>query len=416
MLKGRHVSAPSSYRHIQNFISLWQLKTQMANDKPFTAIDDLNLFTADMIFAAALGIEESESNMHQYLQSLQGFKCTTEDELAHFPHFEPDPLLQSILTLALAIGKSPTAPSQKLYWMFANRLSANRKAQADRKRILQEHIDRAQRRYEPGQTRCHAAVDYMVQREMKAAEKEYRTPVLNTPQFHDMLFGYCMGGQDTTHSVLSFMMKQLSRNQDAQRKLRDSLWDEHQNARQELRNPSQEEIVRAQVPYLDAFLEEVLRLDSPAPVIIKQTLADTVILDRLIPKGTQIFFPLWGPSIDEPAFAVNENSRSESSQKHVHDTPNDWTSSKYPGADFHPERWLQDGAFNSKAGPFLTFSTGNRDCWGKRLAYLQLKLVTTLLIWNFEFLSVPESMSGREAVDILNAKPRTCVVRLRNLQ
>lgn len=373
------------------------------------------MFTADMIFAAALGIEESESNTVRYQEHLQT-GCTVDDgSSVKFPDFTPDLLLQSILTLALAIGKSPTAPSQKLYWLIANLVPANRKAQNDRRQILQQHIDRARLRYDPEAPRFHAAVDYMVQREITQSQKEGRPAVFNTPQFHDMLFGYCMGGQDTTHSVLSFLVKQLSCNQDAQKKLRSSLQEFYSTPGSERRNPSQEEITGAQVPYLDAFIEEVLRLDSPAPVIIKETIQDTVILGRVIPKGTQVFFPLWGPSIDEPAFTVDENIRSESSRKHAHDTPNDWTGSAYPGSEFHPERWLKDGVFNSKAGPFLTFSTGNRDCWGKRLAYLQLKLVTTLLVWNFEFMSLPKGMCGREAVDVLNAKPKDCFVQLRNL-
>lgn len=281
------------------------------------------------------------------------------------------------------------------------------------------HIDRASRRIsENGRdSRLHAAVDYMVSRELAAAEKTGRTPVLHSDIFYDMLFGYLLGGQDTTHSVLSFMVKQLGVHQKAQATLRSHLRSVHTAAIIEGRSPTQEEIIKTHIPFLDAFIEEVMRLDNPAPVILKEAQCDITILGHLIPRGTQLFFPLWGPSLDEPALEVPENIRSESSQKHA-DTPKDWTHSGYAPSSFHPERWLRKDAetgekvFDIKAGPTLSFSLGPRECWGKRLAYLELKLVTTLLVWNFEFLPLPSELVDWDIVDVLNAKPKRCFVRL----
>jgi cytochrome P450 len=73
-------------------------------------------------------------------------------------------------------------------------------------------------------------------------------------------------------------------------------------------------------------------------------------------------------------------------------------------------------AFASRAGPHMTFSGGPRECWGKRLAMITLRLVTTLLVWNFDFLPLPEGMDSLEISDILNAKPKVCLLRLKPLE
>jgi cytochrome P450 len=417
------VSMPASYQKVHNFIKLWQLKAEIAEGRPFKAIEDLNLLTSDIILAAALGIEDSESDTVQTYEKLRTAvlpspPSSDTNEVYSFPENETDGFLQIILKIGSAIGGAATAPSLKLYWYITNMRPSVRRAKEQRRQILQMHIDRASKRVRQDQSQLHAAVDYMVAREIAAAEKAGRPPVLNSDQMHDMLFGYCLGGQDTTHSVLSFLVKQLGVHQAAQDTLRSHLQDAYTSAASEGRNPTMDEILKTRVPFLDGFIEEVMRLDSAAPVLIKETLEDIVLLGHRVPKGTQIFCTVWGASITEPAYPIDEQIRSETSQKHKEDTPTDWTNSGYPPQEFHPERWLRkDGdetTFNIKAGPTLSFSVGTRECWGKRLAYLELKLVVTLLVWNFKFLPLPAELVDREAIDVLNAKPKRCFVRLQS--
>ncbi|KAF1952762.1 putative cytochrome P450 [Byssothecium circinans] len=406
------VSAPASYDKVLHLIELWSLKARLAEGRPFEALEDLNHFTADVIFAAALGIEDAESSTVQNMERLRTIGSinppTDINSVQLFPETQPQGLLQSIL---------------KLYWLLTNMRPKNRRAQELRKTILQEHIDRARVRLsqtDEKEPRLHAAVDYMVSRELSAAEKAGRAPMLNTPLFNDLLFGYCLGGQDTTHSVLSFLVKQLSGHQETQSQLRSTLRETYSAAFSERRNPNQQEITRGQVPFLDAFIYEVLRCDTPSPFIIKQTLTDMNVLGTIIPKGTPLFFPLFGASLDEPAFPIPESARSETSQKHSSDIPSDWVSGGYPPHEFHAERWLRTDErgniiFDQKAGPFLSFGAGVRECWGMRLARLQLKLATTLLVWNFEFEALPGELVDSEVVDVLNAKPKKCFVRLKKI-
>jgi cytochrome P450 len=41
--------------------------------------------------------------------------------------------------------------------------------------------------------------------------------------------------------------------------------------------------------------------------------------------------------------------------------------------------------FDSKAALILTFASGPRICWGRRLPYLELRLMVTLFVANFVF-------------------------------
>lgn len=87
-----------------------------------------------------------------------------------------------------------------------------------------------------------------------------------------------------------------------------------------------------------------------------------------------------------------------------------------PG-QFRPERWLtKDGdgklVFNAPAGPTLSFSAGNRGYWGKRLGYLELRIVLSVLVWSFNFEEVPEEIINWDTYDSLVTAQKDCYIRL----
>lgn len=88
---------------------------------------------------------------------------------------------------------------------------------------------------------------------------------------------------------------------------------------------------------------------------------------------------------------------------------------------FNPDRWLKpDGnggkVFDPKAGPILSFGLGHRGCFGKRLAYLEMRMVLTLLIWNFQFKKLDEPLNSHQMYDSITTKPKYCYVALEELQ
>lgn len=419
------VSIPASYQKTLNFINLWQLKAQIANEHPFIALEDFNFLTSDIICAAALGISDSDSDTVKHSKRLQASNLPKGlPKLRHqvypFPEYTASGLLEATHLIADSITGARTASMPKLYWFLTNLRPSISKAQQTRTRILQNYIDQASQTttQTTSGTQYRAAVDYIVSREIAAAGKEGRQPALTSRVIHDSLFGYVLGGQSTTHSVLCFMMKRLSVRQDVQSTLRAHLYEAYAPAFGEGRNPTVEEFLAMRLPYLDAVIEETMRLNVTAPVLIREALQDLDFLNHTIPKGTNIFCTLWGPSYDEPAFDIDEKLRSKSSQAHRDETPGDWTRSGFAPAEFYPERWLRKEGecvvFDIKNGPTLGLGAGSRECWGKRLAYHELRLIATLIIWNFDLLPLPAELLDTEVVDFFVAKPKTCYVRLRS--
>jgi hypothetical protein len=108
-------------------------------------------------------------------------------------------------------------------------------------------------------------------------------------------------------------------------------------------------------------------------------MVDVQILGRHIPKGTDVFMLCNGSSkIDEALRRVSAQAPDEKIGS--------WKPDDMP--DFKPERWLgeEDGAvvFDASAEPHITFGLGPRGCFGRRLAYIELRLTLVLLIWNLE--------------------------------
>lgn len=68
--------------------------------------------------------------------------------------------------------------------------------------------------------------------------------------------------------------------------------------------------------------------------------------------------------------------------------------------EFHPERWLDDPDFkNDKKQATQPFAVGPRNCIGMNLAYIELRLVLSRLLWNFDL--VLDKSCARWAEDLV---------------
>ncbi|KAK8105471.1 hypothetical protein PG999_008830 [Apiospora kogelbergensis] len=419
------VSGPEIYSNAQNFIELWKLKAQLAGGRPFKAEDDLHTMTFDIIKVVALGEGDNQSMTVLYTDLVRSTVSKSQDapgaldEPFAFPENKPNVDLRAHIAQQEAVGAAATQPFPGLFHKINNRKSAMKEVYAAKFSMLDRQVSLGTKRMEAG-AEVKSALDYMIQRELASAKKADRAPVFNSPSMYDELYGYIGAGHETSSTTLQWGLKHLAADQRVQNILRASLRAAYAEAVSEERQPTFAEIIKTQVPYLDAVVEEILRVSGPVRTLFRSATVDTTILGHHIPKGTQIFLPVTGPSFTAPAFPIEESLRSPSSQSHKKTMRGTWDESN--AADFVPERWLQLGehggthAFDSQAGPMLAFSLGIRGCFGRRLAYLQLRILMTLIVWNFEFGSLPEELNSFDAVDSLTTKPIKCFVRLAEAQ
>nr|POE66094.1 hypothetical protein CFP56_54355 [Quercus suber] len=132
----------------------------------------------------------------------------------------------------------------------------------------------------------------------------------------------------------------------------------------------------------------------------------------------------------EPAMPVEESKRSESSQENKSD-PDWWYQSSDMG-EFKPERWLKmnekgEYEYDPRAMPMQAFGRGIRGCFGKsittrqflmlvwakkhpcvgkKLAYLEMRIIYAMSLWNLELRPISPALSDNKATDILSHSPQ----------
>ncbi|KAK7956748.1 Cytochrome P450 monooxygenase TRI13 [Apiospora aurea] len=267
------------------------------------------------------------------------------------------------------------------------------------------------------------AMDLVLRREVQDAHKA-GTPLRDLAADADLcdeIFLLLWAGHDTTSNTLSWWVKYMSRYQEVQTKLRASLEAAFPITRQDGQQlPTVEEILDADIPYLDAAMEETLRL-STITTVARQAVVDTEILGCRIPKGTQIATQ---NLLYERPVAVSEELRSATSRTVQGEKR---TRGGFDGPagdnlqDFVPERWLVPGdngemAFDAYALPRTAFGDGPRGCFGRRLAMHELKIMMTLTTLCLKFARLPEDLDNMRANETLFRKPVNCFARLEVLR
>ena len=118
------------------------------------------------------------------------------------------------------------------------------------------------------------------------------------------------------------------------------------------------------MPYLNACIEEILRVHPPVPAGPPRVVppgGDTV--DGIfVPGGTVVSVGQWSACHTSEHF-------------------------KEPDL-FLPERWIDPAYANDVRKAAQPFSAGPRNCLGKNLAYMEMRLVVARLLWNFNIASV----------------------------
>jgi cytochrome P450 len=188
-----------------------------------------------------------------------------------------------------------------------------------------------------------------------------------------------LAGEDTTSNSLAWLIWLLQQHPVAL-----------QRAREEVLRcaPSLEALTveaLGQLDFLDACVQESMRLKPAAPFISVEALESTTVGDVAIDKGTIVLCLMRDTSPENPHF---ENA-----------------------PRFDPGRWLQESV-NRKA--VMPFGAGPRICPGRYLALLEIKMAMTMLLARFDIASIATAHGGEPDERVAFAmSPETLHMRLR---
>ncbi|KAI1036032.1 hypothetical protein LB504_011390 [Fusarium proliferatum] len=404
---------------IRALLKLWDRKLDLSGGRPFDIAQDIHNSALDIILSASFGIDSGDGQIGRQLEELKARTVSGgEDDLFEFEDVSIDEEQSCLTTLADSVGLSMRSPLPTIHHFLYRNLSPKmRRARAGRDRLRDHEIAKSIERRELGQPqRC--ALDNMLAREDAIAEKEGRKPNYRSQTIMSELMGYLVAGHETTSAVLRWGMKYLTANQRVQLLLREAIWNAHTQATNDNRVPTAEEILKAHIPYLDAVIEEMLRHSRVAPVTLRQATTDTQILGRFIPKGTTVGFLGNGPGVMMPSIPVNTGKRSEAALAHMERTQ---LFDEQDLAQFVPERWLtttvdgegeEETAFDPQKRPSQAFGLGPRGCFGKKLAYIEIKIFLTLFFWTFKLGSIKPELATEDEMLALTRSPKNVHVKL----
>ncbi|XP_060943196.1 cytochrome P450 1B1 [Limanda limanda] len=185
------------------------------------------------------------------------------------------------------------------------------------------------------------ALDKLGDKSELTGGKDYVSPTMGD------IFG---ASQDTLSTALQWIVLILVKYPEMQLRIQQEV----DKVVDRTRLPSIED--QLQLPYIMAFVYEVMRFTSFVPLTIPHsTVTDTSIMGYTIPKNTVIFINQWSINHDPALWSHPET--------------------------FDPQRFLdQNGALNKDlTSSVLIFSLGKRRCIGEELSKMQLFLFTALI-------------------------------------
>ncbi|ORX46274.1 cytochrome P450 [Hesseltinella vesiculosa] len=196
---------------------------------------------------------------------------------------------------------------------------------------------------------------------------------------------FLIAGSETTSNTMGFAILELLRNPSALKCLQAEV--------DGLELPDDGVFRHDQVkslPYLNAVINETLRLDAIAASGIERIADRDVVLGGTIfvPKGTMVIANVYDAHLNEKYW------------------PN--------ASKFEPERWLPGAPVPPANDAFFPFSTGSRDCIGKAFARKEMQLGIASFIRRFNIEPIAEEMEDakqvRHFVTLTVAKNKTMVM------
>uniref|UniRef100_A0A8C6XKZ2 Uncharacterized protein n=1 Tax=Naja naja TaxID=35670 RepID=A0A8C6XKZ2_NAJNA len=219
--------------------------------------------------------------------------------------------------------------------------------------LVEKEVEEHKAMFIPGETRDF--IDAYLE-EIKKAKREGSS--FEEEQLQVLLLDLLSAGSETTAGTLRWALLYLV----AFPEIQEKCWKEIDTVLGNKARLKCEDRVR--LPYTNAVIHEIQRISSIVPLGVgRKTINDVQLFGYRIPKDTMVF--------------VNIQS--------AHRDESQW---KFPN-EFNPSNFLNEEGDFVKPEAFLPFSAGPRVCLGEVLARMQLFLLFTSIVRNFQ-LSWPD--------------------------
>ena len=157
-----------------------------------------------------------------------------------------------------------------------------------------------------------------------------------------------LAGEDTTANTLAWMIYLLHRHPEALAR-----------AREEVGGRRIEKYEQAAaLPFIEACINETMRLKPVAPILMLQSTREMVVADIEVPAKTLFMCLMRAGATDERRFPDAQT--------------------------FDPARWLSGASASSPKRVAMPFGAGPRLCPGRYLALLEMKMVMAMLLAEFD--------------------------------
>ncbi|KAK2603555.1 hypothetical protein QQS21_004235 [Conoideocrella luteorostrata] len=417
----RRAAAPNIHKATLELIELWKLKAStIYKDQSFSTLEDFRNAALDAIWVALIG-EEPGITRFEIIK--------LQRQIAGNGDIQNKPpagvfLKEEVAYIGQTIARNSNTPVPKWAQKLETYTPRYRKFRSTVTREISLAMEKAVHRFERleiGKLEADeydtCMMDLVLRRQVLEAKKEKQ--VLTDPtkdqNMLDEMFVMLVGGHDSTANALTWFVRFMEAYPAVQTELRVAL----NAAFPGSEPPSVEDILTTDIPYLDATCEEGFRLAGVAKGNLRQAIVDTEILGCKIPKGAEIFMNY---HINRTPVPVDESKRTVGSRataaKHGNGLQGD------AGRDietFEPRRWLVkdektgEEVLNAYALPNISFGGGYRGCFGRKLAFMEFRIVITLLILNLKFLELPGDFKNMRASEKIFRQPDKPYARLREL-
>ncbi|KAK9680000.1 Cytochrome P450 [Popillia japonica] len=198
--------------------------------------------------------------------------------------------------------------------------------------------------------------------DMKNNEDQDSDASLTYNELAAQAFIFFVGGFETSSSMMSFVLLELSLNEDVQDRLRDEI-----NAVMKRYNNEITYESLADMKYLEMVMNETLRKYPPLPALPRECTKEYKVpnTDVVIPVGQAVFIPIQGIHYDPEYYPDPEK--------------------------FDPMRFSDENRSKIPQFAFLPFGEGPRICLGMRFAFMQGKVGLISIVRNFKITINPKT-------------------------